>query len=393
VDTGMGFERVTAMIQCTNGLKDFTRPISNYETDVFTPIFRELEKLSGKKYSSSLQDAGDIAFRVIADHIRCLSFAIADGIIPSNEGRGYVLRRILRRAIRYGRNLGFREPFFYKLVDVIVANFAEVFPEVRTNHRRIQDTLKAEEESFNRTLDRGIELFEQVVASGGVFPATEAFKLYDTFGFPLDLTELMARERGLTVDVTGFEQLMEEQRRRARADHAKKKAVISVAGEGLQVEPTKFLGYDNLEAEAVVVAASPCPVGRGAHTAPRRTEGSPPDQESGEFELIVDQTPFYAEIPGWCTCRDMTGRRSDGWRCSTRKNRAMCTCTSAGCCREIVAQASSLRPATQPRWLRYHGARQKWARRCAWRWTRRGAPTSSAITRSRICFTGRCTKW
>src|SRR5439155_172305 len=116
VDTGMGFERVASMIQCTDGFKDFTRTVSNYETDVFTPIFRELEKLSGKQYGSSLQDAGDVAFRVIADHLRCLSFAIADGILPSNEGRGYVLRRILRRAVRYGRNLGFREPFFYKLV-------------------------------------------------------------------------------------------------------------------------------------------------------------------------------------------------------------------------------------------------------------------------------------
>src|ERR1043166_2744661 len=181
VDTGMGFERVTSMIQCTNGFKDFARTVSNYETDVFTPIFRELEKLSGRKYGSSLQDPGDIAFRVIADHIRCLSFAIADGILPSNEGRGYVLRRILRRAVRYGRNLGFHEPFFYKLVDGIVANFGDVFSEVGTNRRRIEDLLKAEEDSFNKTLDRGIELFEAVVTGirDKTFPAPEAFKLYD----------------------------------------------------------------------------------------------------------------------------------------------------------------------------------------------------------------------
>jgi alanyl-tRNA synthetase len=278
VDTGMGFERVCSMVQCTNGFKDFGGTISNYETDVFTPIFAELEKLSGKKYGSSLQEASDIAFRVIADHIRCLSFAIADGILPSNEGRGYVLRRILRRAVRYGRNLGFREPFFYKLVDVIVANFGQVFPEVRTNRQRIVDALKAEEESFNRTLDRGIELFEQVVASGGVFPAADAFKLYDTYGFPLDLTELMARERGLRVDVTGFEKLMEEQRRRAREDHDKKKATITVVGEGLRVEPTKFLGYDNLEAECVIEAIQP--------------------GGEGGMEIVVDQTPFYAEMGG-----------------------------------------------------------------------------------------------
>jgi len=279
VDTGMGFERACSIIQCTDNFKDFSRRISNYETDVFTPIFRELEKLSGKKYGSSLQDPTDIAFRVIADHIRCLSFAIADGIAPSNEGRGYVLRRILRRAVRYGRNLGFHEPFFYKLVEVVVANFGSVFPELRKNKARVQAVLKAEEESFNRTLDRGIELFEEVV--GGLktktFPASEAFKLYDTYGFPLDLTELMARERGLTVDTAGVEKLMEEQRQRAREDHEKKKAVVTVATEGMQVEPTKFVGYDNLEAEAVIEAVSPA---------------------EAEFNIILDKTPFYAEMGG-----------------------------------------------------------------------------------------------
>jgi alanyl-tRNA synthetase len=298
VDTGMGFERACSIIQCTNGFKDFTGRISNYETDVFTPIFRELEKLSGKKYGSSLQDASDIAFRVIADHIRCLSFSIADGIAPSNEGRGYVLRRILRRAVRYGRNLGFREPFFYKLVDVVAANFGDVFPELRKNKDRVQATLKSEEESFNRTLDRGIELFEEVV--GGLkattFPAAEAFKLYDTYGFPLDLTELMARERGLAVDVAGFEKLMEEQRERARQDHAKKKTVVTVASEGLEVKPTKFVGYDNLEAEAVVEAV--VTVGRAAPSAPQRAEGSPPYQQSDEYEIVFDKTPFYAEMGG-----------------------------------------------------------------------------------------------
>jgi alanyl-tRNA synthetase len=351
VDTGMGFERVCSMIQCTKNFTDFTRPVSNYETDGFTPIFRELEKLSGKKYTSTLpaDNAGeqgklDIAFRVIADHIRCLSFAIADGIQPSNEGRGYVLRRILRRAVRYGRNLGLHEPFFYKLVDVVVEKFGGVFPELRSNKSKIETTLKAEEGSFNRTLDRGITLFEneamanavQAAAgksgfssqgvSDGVFLspsrkewgeerftrihlmkdgkqvvemtmkevrsgrwkefltvtpeilAEDAFLLYDTYGFPLDLTELMARERGLSVDVAGFEELMDQQRQRAREDHEKKKSVISVATENLQVEPTKFLGYDNLEVEAVVEAVSP-----GAEKT---------------FDVILDKTPFYAEMGG-----------------------------------------------------------------------------------------------
>ncbi|MBM3858688.1 MAG: alanine--tRNA ligase [Verrucomicrobia bacterium] len=316
VDTGMGFERACSIIQCTNGFKDFSGRISNYETDVFTPIFRELEKLSGKKYGSTLpsdlsvaggarvpacaapkeQIAIDIAFRVIADHIRCLSFAIADGITPSNEGRGYVLRRILRRAVRYGRNLGFHEPFFYKLVDVVAANFGDVFPELRKNKPRVQNTLKAEEESFNRTLDRGIELFEEV--AGGLksktFPATEAFKLYDTYGFPLDLTELMARERGLTVDTVGVEKLMEEQRQRAREDHEKKKTVVTVETEGLQVEPTKFIGYDNLEAEAVVVAASLLAADDAKPEEPRA--GSRLQEK--EWQIILDKTPFYAEMGG-----------------------------------------------------------------------------------------------
>ena len=303
VDTGMGYERVCSMIQCTKGFKDFTRPVSNYEVDAFSPIFRELEKLSGQRYTSTLPEPGvlphgqvavDIAFRVVADHIRCLSFAIADGIQPSNEGRGYVLRRILRRAVRYGRNLGFREPFFYKLVDVVAANFGDVFPELRRNKAKIQSNLKAEEESFNRTLDRGIEHFNKYVdvsyglKSPGVdrpkrpitnvIAGDEAFVLYDTFGFPLDLTELMAREHGFTVDVAGFDKLMDEQRERARADHDKKKSVVTVATENLQVEPTKFLGYDNLEIEAVVEVVSP-----GAEK---------------YFDVILDKTPFYAEMGG-----------------------------------------------------------------------------------------------
>jgi alanyl-tRNA synthetase len=367
VDTGMGFERVCSIIQCTNGLKDFSGRISNYETDIFTPIFRELEKLSGKKYTSTLpsdSSAGvspvsgkgindtagtaalldqiktDIAFRVIADHIRCLGFAIADGILPSNEGRGYVLRRILRRAVRYGRNLGFHEPFFYKLVGVVADNFGAVFPEQNRNKARVQSVLKAEEESFNRTLDRGIDRFyeflqqtldrplgsptlsgirydiiykrssmaqvgpdtlpfyrinvetdsaeyiSEVFRKLGIPPPSysgkHAFELYDTYGFPLDLTELMARERGLTVDVAGFEKLMEEQRQRAREDHAKKKTIVTVVDEGVQtIGPTAFLGYNNLEAEAVVVGVAPV-----RH------------REDGMFDVALNQTPFYAEMGG-----------------------------------------------------------------------------------------------
>jgi alanyl-tRNA synthetase len=275
VDTGMGFERVTAMIQGTKNFTDFSRPISNYETDIFRSIFDEIETLSGKHYGSTLPEPGstgdeeqekiDIAFRVIADHIRTLSFAIADGIHPGNTDRNYVLRRILRRAVRYGRTLGFHGPFFYKLVAVVAEKMGSVFPEIRAKQEQIEAVLRREEEAFNKTLDRGLQLFgEQVLkreflqapvvfVDGEAIPQTPgplatvipggfAFKLYDTYGFPLDLTELMARERGLTVDTIGFERLMEEQRDRARG--AQKKQVIELS----QIEtkdPTHFLGYDH----------------------------------------------------------------------------------------------------------------------------------------------------
>jgi alanyl-tRNA synthetase len=332
VDTGMGFERVTAIIQGTKNLTDFSGTISNYETDIFRPIFDELERLSGKKYGSTIpkqksageneQEKVDVAFRVIADHIRALSFAIADGIIPSNEGRGYVLRRILRRAVRYGRTLGFHEPFFFKLVDVMAKTMGDVFPEVRAKGTTIKETIRREEQAFNKTLDIGMTLFEEAVEMAKSFESFDsdwsgpaeiggskvsrergwkdreklvvfkriadgrvlkeiapelAFKLYDTYGFPLDLTELMARERGLIVDVTGFERLMEEQRERAR--RAQKKEEISVEEGELKATPTKFLGYDFLETESVVETVLP---------------GTKPE----EVNIVLDRTPFYAEMGG-----------------------------------------------------------------------------------------------
>jgi alanyl-tRNA synthetase len=316
VDTGMGFERAVAIIQGTRNLTKFSGTTSNYETDVFHPIFDEIEKLSGKKYASTLPTVGqahrlpgpeegswsgrptndpeqekiDIAFRVIADHIRALSFAIADGIIPSNEGRGYVLRRILRRAVRYGRTLGFHEPFFFKLVDVVAGTMGDVFPEIRTQQSKIKETLRREEESFNKTLDKGIEEFEAMMRGmksdasivaplGGwpILPGRSVFKLYDTYGFPLDLTELMARERGFIVDVAEFEKAMEEQRDRARK--AQKKEKISVEEGELEVEPTKFLGFDFLETESVV-------------------ETVLPGKQPGEVNIVLDRTPFYAEMGG-----------------------------------------------------------------------------------------------
>src|SRR6266404_4063940 len=269
VDTGMGFERATAIIQGTKNLTDFSGTVSNYETDVFRPIFDEIEKLSGKKYTSTLPKHGsageseqekiDIAFRVVADHIRALSFAIADGIIPSNEGRGYVLRRILRRAVRYGRTLGFHEPFFFKLVDVVTKTMGDVFPEICAKQKQIKETIEREEDAFNKTLDKGIEEFNEmmillekdvpkVAPLGGwvIMPGRFAFKLYDTYGFPFDLTELMARERGFTVDKAGFEKLMEEQRERARK--TQKKSAITV--QHIVDFPTKFVGYEVLETDS-----------------------------------------------------------------------------------------------------------------------------------------------
>ena len=284
VDTGMGFERVTSIIQGTKNLTDFANArISNYETDIFRPIFDELEKLSGKSYTSSLPVAGstgdteqekiDVAFRVIADHIRTLTFAVGDGIQPGNSDRNYVLRRILRRAVRYGRALGFRTPFFHKLVDVLARTMGDVFPEIRAKQKHIEDVLKLEEESFNKTLDRGIELFNEEATKGDISGAF-AFKLYDEQGFPLDLTELMARERGLAVDTEGFNTLMEAQRARARA--AQKKQVITLS-EIETTTPTLFTGYDALTATARVLEVL---------TIKDRTA------------VILDRTACYAEMGG-----------------------------------------------------------------------------------------------
>jgi len=287
VDTGMGFERVTSILQCTKGFTDFTGIISNYETDIFRPIFDEIERLSGKQYGSTLPATGttggteqekiDVAFRVIADHIRTLSFAIADGIQPGNNDRNYVLRRILRRAVKYGRALGLTEPFFNKLVAVLARTMGEVFPEVRTKQQFVEEVLRREEEAFNKTLDKGIALFEAEAEKADRISGQFAFRLYDEQGFPLDLTELMARERGLTVDVTEFDVLMDEQRDRARK--AQKKEIITMSEDTLEIDATEFLGYDFLETEAGVKLVSP---------------GKNPD----ELNVILDRTVLYGEMGG-----------------------------------------------------------------------------------------------
>ncbi|MBG88821.1 MAG: alanine--tRNA ligase [Verrucomicrobiales bacterium] len=287
IDTGMGFERVASIIQCTQNFSDFGTTISNYETDIFRPIFDELEKLSGKKYTSTLPRRGttgvneqqklDVAFRVIADHIRTLSFSIADGIQPGNTDRNYVLRRILRRAVRYGRTLGFHEPFFYKLVQVVVHQFGKVFPELAEKQKHVEQVIRIEEESFNKTLDRGIVLFEEEASKkseGDTLDGDFVFKLYDTYGFPLDLTDLMARERKLLVDSKGFEKNMEAQRQRAR--ESQKKEVVELS----QIEtttPTAFSGFDDSSTSAKVLEVV---------------------QVKDKTAIVLDSSVCYAEMGG-----------------------------------------------------------------------------------------------
>ena len=287
VDTGMGFERVASLIQNTNHFTKFDGLISNYETDVFRPIFESLEKLSGKKYTSTLPELGqtefsdqekiDIAFRVIADHIRTLSFSIADGILPGNTDRNYVLRRILRRAVRYGRTLGFTEPFFYKLVPVLVEHMGEFFPELVQRQSAIAESLLEEEQSFNKTLDRGIQLFQdntKDLLSGDRLSGDIAFKLYDTYGFPLDLTELMCRENGFGLELDRFDALMEEQKERARGSRSNK--VISVTDVDTSIQ-TEFVGFDSLECVSTVKDVVDI---------------------NGKKAVVFEKSPFYAEMGG-----------------------------------------------------------------------------------------------
>lgn len=287
VDTGMGFERIASVMQCTRGFTKFDGIISNYETDIFRPIFDQIEKLSGHRYQSTLPEPGaenltdqekiDIAFRVIADHIRTLSFAISDGILPGNTDRNYVLRRILRRAVRYGRTLGFTEPFFYQLVDVLADTMGEIFPGLGQRRQEIQATIQSEETAFNKTLDRGIALFaEQAdqLGKGATLDGTFAFKLYDTYGFPLDLTELMARERGIKVDTEGFAIHMESQRAQARA--AQKQEVIELSALKTK-SPTEFLGFEKQSTQAQILETL---------------------DQGDALAVVLDRSVCYAEMGG-----------------------------------------------------------------------------------------------
>ena len=270
VDTGMGFERICAVMQAKT---------SNYDSDVFSPLIQAISNRAGISYGDD--EYTDIAVRVIADHIRAVAFSVADGASPSNDGRGYVVRRILRRAIRYAWDrLGIKEPFLFELVQVLGNQFSEVFPELIAQQAYVEKVVHSEEKSFIRTLGQGIALFEQMTEHSEVLAGEDAFKLHDTYGFPIDLTQLMAREKGLRVDVAGFDERMNEQKTRARAagafsvDHNEKGQWNWVAGKETHSE---FVGYDQLSISTRIVAY-------------REVEDT--------FHLLLEKNPFYAEGGG-----------------------------------------------------------------------------------------------
>lgn len=268
VDTGMGLERITMVVQ------DKT---STFETDLLSPILDEVSKMSGVKYKQD--DKKDISLRIITDHARCVTFLINDGVIPGNEGRNYVLRMILRRALRHGKMLGLELPFLHNLVDVVVENYGKAYPELVKNQAKIKDVIKKEEEQFNKTLDRGYKLLEEFISEKKDISGEDAFKLYDTFGFPMELTVEIAQEQGLKVDTEGFKVAMQEQKTRAKAAAQK----VSIASDLVysdiekQFGSTDFVGYEKNEAEAKILAT---------------VEGE------GFIDIILDKTPFYAECGG-----------------------------------------------------------------------------------------------
>ncbi|HWP24153.1 MAG TPA: alanine--tRNA ligase [Candidatus Binatia bacterium] len=276
VDTGMGLERITAVLQ---------KVLSNYDIDSMRELTATTEGLTGRKYG--VDPAADISFRVIADHARAVSFLIADGVTPSNEGRGYVLRRLLRRAARHGRLIGLREPFLFEVAKTVAAVMGDAYPELRAEESRIREVIRLEEERFGATLDRGLVLLEEATAQlkrekKKILPGEIAFRLYDTFGFPLDLTEDILRGENIAVDQAGFEKLMEEQRSRAR----EAREVASLESKIQLGRPVCFIGYDRLEGESEVLAIY------------ANGEGRPEAVEGEEIDLLTAETPFYAESGG-----------------------------------------------------------------------------------------------
>lgn len=289
VDTGMGFERVAGIHATTKGFTDFSAEPSNYAADVFAPTFAKITELSGKSYAATVptkreglteQENTDVAFRVLVDHARCVSCAIADSIMPGSDGRNYVIRRILRRGILYGNKLGLKPGFFEQLVEPVVASLGSVFPELIAQKKIIQRVIRSEEESFGRTLENGLKHFESYLeqhAEQKIVAGNQAFLLYDTFGFPLDMTQLLATERGLTVDVAGFEVEMEKQRERGRAAQKKEIIVAATEGDTSDLKPTEFLGYTETIAQGKLIEVI---------------------TSAEDTFLVFNQTPFYAEMGG-----------------------------------------------------------------------------------------------
>jgi alanyl-tRNA synthetase len=272
IDTGMGFERLCAVMQGKN---------SNYDTDVFQPLIQEIGRLSGCRYGDD--EKKDVAMRVIADHVRAISFSIADGQLPGNAKAGYVIRRILRRAVRYGYTfLGFQEAFMYKLLPTLIDDMGEAYPELEAQKVLISRVMKEEEEAFLRTLSTGINLLDGVMADTRkrgeqVISGEDAFTLFDTFGFPLDLTELICSEQGMTVDIAAFDKEMKKQKERARNAAAVETGDWQVLGEG----ETQFCGWDKTEATCHILRY-------------RKVT----QKKRSFFELVLDVTPFYAEMGG-----------------------------------------------------------------------------------------------
>jgi alanyl-tRNA synthetase len=270
VDTGMGFERLCMAIQGKT---------SNYDTDVFQPIIRSVGAKAGVTYGQD--EKTDIALRVIADHVRAIAFTIADGQLPSNTGAGYVIRRILRRAVRYGYTfLHFKEPFLYQLVPQLVAQMGEVFPEIASQKEFVMRVIQEEEASFLRTLENGLKRMEIILnqGSGKIISGEQAFELYDTFGFPFDLTSLIAREKGFSVDESGFQQELEKQKARSKADATKETGDWIAVAEG---EEVAFVGYEALQTDARILKY--------------RTIK---EKNKERYQLVLDSTPFYAESGG-----------------------------------------------------------------------------------------------
>ena len=272
IDTGMGFERLCMVLQGKT---------SNYDTDVFSGIIREIENLSGHKYGAS--EKTDVAFRVIADHLRAIAFAIADGQLPSNVKAGYVIRRILRRAVRYGYTfLGFNEPFICRLVPTLVEEMGEAYPEIAAQQKLIENVIREEENAFLRTLDRGIRLMDDYMAKNAstkVIPGVDAFVLYDTYGFPIDLTGLIAEENGFSVDMDGFQVELGKQKERARNATANTFGDWTVYGEG---DDVVFTGYDETVHERATLLRSRTVV----------------EKKKEMLQLVFDATPFYGEMGG-----------------------------------------------------------------------------------------------